>query len=58
MVVLDVWSLNPGNKPPGWGFTLPVVYAVWALIVVSLYQLCRWFADVKRRRSDWWLSYL
>lgn len=41
-----------------WGFGLPVVYAVWALVVVLLYPACRWFAAVKARRRDWWLSYL
>jgi uncharacterized membrane protein len=29
-----------------------------ALVVATLYPACRWFAAVKRRRSDWWLSYL
>jgi hypothetical protein len=23
-----------------------------------LFPLCRWFAGVKRRRTEWWLSYL
>jgi len=45
-------------SPPGWGFSLPVVYAFWAVIVFSLYPACRWFAGVKRRRKDPWLSYL
>lgn len=27
-------------------------------VVLSLYPACRWFADVKRRRKDAWLSYL
>src|SRR5262249_55801287 len=44
--------------PPDFGYDLWVVYAMWALIVVSLYPLCRWFAAVKSRRRDWWLSYL
>jgi uncharacterized membrane protein len=44
--------------PDGWGFGLPAVYAVWALIVLSLYPICRWFAGVKARRKDPWLSYL
>ena len=44
--------------PQDWGFPLPVVYLVWVLVVVTLYPACRWFAAVKRRRSDWWLSYL
>jgi len=25
---------------------------------VALYPLCRWFAAVKQRRTDAWLSYL
>jgi hypothetical protein len=35
-----------------------VVYLIWVLVVVALYPACRWFADVKRRRGDPWLSYL
>jgi uncharacterized membrane protein len=41
-----------------WGFGLPVVYLVWALVIVCMYPLSRWFAGVKRRRRDWWLGYL
>lgn len=44
--------------PPQFGYDLWVAYLVWALIVLALYPLCRWFADVKARRRDWWLSYL
>jgi uncharacterized membrane protein len=44
--------------PPDFGFDLWVAYAVWATIVIGLYPLCRWFAGVKARRRDWWLSYL
>jgi hypothetical protein len=40
------------------GFSLPVVYLACVLVVATLYPACRWFAAVKRRRSDWWLSYL
>lgn len=47
-------SPNPGNL----GLSLWVVYLLWILGTLLLYPLCRWFADVKRRRSDWWLSYL
>jgi uncharacterized membrane protein len=44
--------------PQEWGFSLPVVYLAWILVLATLYPACRWFAAVKRRRSDWWLSYL
>jgi hypothetical protein len=44
--------------PQQWGFGLPFVYLAWLLVVATLYPACRWFAEVKRRRSDWWLSYL
>jgi hypothetical protein len=48
----------PITAPPGWGFSLPVIYLIWASVVVALYPLCRWFAGLKRRRGDTWLSYL
>jgi uncharacterized membrane protein len=48
----------PMTPPPGWGFPLPVVYAVWGLVVVTMYPLCRWFAGVKARRHGAWLGYL
>jgi uncharacterized membrane protein len=44
--------------PPGTGFGLPTVYALWIFGVLLLYPLCRWYAGVKARRRDWWLSYL
>jgi uncharacterized membrane protein len=47
-------SPNPGNL----GFSLWVVYVFWFLGLLLLYPLCRWFAEVKRRRRDWRLSYM
>jgi uncharacterized membrane protein len=47
----------PITPPPGWGYSLPIVYLIWACVVLALYPLCRWFAGLKRRRSDAWLSY-
>jgi uncharacterized membrane protein len=44
--------------PEGYGVGLPGVYLVWVLVIPALYPLCRWVASVKRRRKDWWLSYL
>jgi len=48
----------PFTPPPGWGYSLPVVYTIWIGVVVALYPACRWFAAVKQRRRDAWLSYL
>jgi len=39
-------------------FSLPVVYAVWALAIFILYFPCRWFMQYKRTHKHWWLSYL
>ncbi|MES2754910.1 MAG: heparan-alpha-glucosaminide N-acetyltransferase domain-containing protein [Pseudomonadota bacterium] len=47
-----------GAPPVAWGFSLGGVYLVWALVIAALIPLARWFAGIKRRRRDWWLSYL
>ena len=49
-----------GNPPPPEGYTwsLGLLYGVWAVAVVLLYFACRWLADLKARRSDWWLRYI
>ena len=47
----------PITPPPGWGFSLPIVYLVWIFVVIALYPLCSWFAGLKQRRHDAWLSY-
>ncbi|HEY6641332.1 DUF1624 domain-containing protein [Povalibacter sp.] len=46
------------RQPPGWGFGLPMIYAVWVLVLALGYPLCLWFCRLKERRNDWWLSYL
>jgi uncharacterized membrane protein len=48
----------PPSVPPKIGFDLWVVYVAWIVGVLLLYPLCRWYAGVKARRRDWWLSYL
>ncbi len=48
----------PPSAPAGSGFNLAVVYGCWIAGVILLYPLCKWFAGVKQRRRDWWLSYL
>lgn len=46
------------NTPDGYGHGLPFVYLMWLTAVIILYFPCRWFAGLKQRRKDWWLSYL
>lgn len=48
---------NP-EPPAGYIWSLPLLYLVWGIAVVMLYFVCRWFAALKARRSEWWLSYL
>jgi hypothetical protein len=38
--------------------SLAGTYVAWILIMAALYPACRWYAGVKQRRRDWWLSYL
>ena len=52
---------HPMGAPPppdGYTWSLPLLYTVFVVAVVMLYPLCRWFADLKARRTDWWLRYL
>ncbi len=44
--------------PAEYGFPLWAIWLFWAGLIVLLYPACKWFAGVKARRKDWWLSYL
>jgi hypothetical protein len=46
------------GAPEGYGHGLLFVYAMWLLAVFILYFPCKWYAGVKQRRKDWWLSYI
>lgn len=46
------------HTPKEFGLGLAGVYAVWLLVIALLYPACRWLADVKARRKNWWLSYI
>ena len=37
---------------------LPSVYLIWLFVVILLYPLCLWFAELKQSHSERWLSYL
>jgi len=48
---------NP-EPPDGYTWSLPLLYLVWAIAIAMLYPACCWFAEVKAKRTDWWLRYL
>jgi uncharacterized membrane protein len=50
--------MRPGPSPEGYPWSLGLLYLVSAAVVVALYFPCRWFAQLKARRKDTWLSYL
>jgi uncharacterized membrane protein len=52
------WTLDRVGLPSDYGYPLPVVYLVWLGVVLTLYPVCRWYAGVKERHRDGWLSYL
>lgn len=54
----DIPSVPFYFRPETFGYTLPVVYMIWILVVLMSYPLCVWYGNYKRRAGKWWLSYL
>jgi uncharacterized membrane protein len=59
----SVWILKQplwfAEELKGYGFSLGVVYLVWAIVVIGLYPLCKWYDRYKTNHKEkWWLSYL
>lgn len=53
------WVVATGaDRAKGPSFSLPAIYLTATGVVLLLYPLCRWFAALKARRRDPWLSYL
>ncbi|PYO74904.1 MAG: hypothetical protein DMD64_02150 [Gemmatimonadetes bacterium] len=56
-----LFTNHPMANPPapeGYPWSLGLLYLVWAIAIVLLYFPSRWYAELKARRSDWWLKYL
>lgn len=47
-----------GPAPPGYTWSLGLLYAVYAVCLILLYFPCRWFAMLRATRKSKWLSYL
>ena len=45
-------------RPANFGFSLPIVYFIWILVVISLYKPCLWFKQYKTNHSQWWLKFI
>jgi uncharacterized membrane protein len=52
--------VNQSPELKGYGFNLGIVYLVWAIVIITLYPLCKYYDRYKRAhvRQQWWLSYL
>jgi uncharacterized membrane protein len=57
-MILPTWiSYAPGLK--GYGFSLPIVYIIWACLIFALYPICKKYDTYKQSHKEkWWLSYL
>jgi hypothetical protein len=51
-------AFENGPPPNGYGYGLGIVYLMWLIALVILYFPCKWYADLKQRQKDWWLSYV
>ncbi|ACU63058.1 DUF1624 domain-containing protein [Chitinophaga pinensis] len=58
MVNLTTW-VTSNEKLQGYGFSLPVVYLVWVVVIALLYPLCLRFSKYKQanQATKKWLSY-
>jgi len=50
--------MMPPPVPPGYMWSLPLLYLVFAIVIALLYWPCAWFARVKARRRDSLLRFL
>lgn len=42
----------------GWGYSLPVVYLIWIIVVAGLYPVCSRYYNLKKKKKSKLLSYL
>jgi hypothetical protein len=52
--MMEGWRYLPAT----WGVSLPVVYVVWASVILILYPFCLWYGRVKANGRGWWWGYL
>ena len=60
---VDPWLLgnhpmSPPPVPPGYRWSLALLYLVFAIVTALLYYPCKWYGDVKRRDTTGLLRYI
>ena len=55
---MNLLQLITASPQPDFGGPLWSTYVCWIVGVCLLYWPCRWYANLKAQRRDWWLSYL
>jgi uncharacterized membrane protein len=57
-MVLHTW-VTANEQLQGYGYPLWFVYALWIVVMIGLYPVCRWYDGYKKaHREKWWLSYV
>lgn len=51
-------SAGLGGIAPGVGYPLIWTFFSWAILIIFLYPVCKWYSNYKSRHTHWWLSYL
>ncbi len=51
-------SQQGGPAPAPWGVPLWAIYPIWIGVLLALVPLAKWMEGLKRRRRDWWLSFI
>ena len=60
---VDPWlftnhPVEPGPLPPGYRWSLLLLYAVWVIALALLYVPCRWYSEYKGRTRSRWVKYV
>ncbi len=50
--------MMPSPAPPGYVWSLPLLYLVFAIVIAVLYWPCRWYAARKARGEPRWVRYI
>jgi hypothetical protein len=59
MIIPTIANAKESPWLQGYGYSLAETYAVWLVVILLLYPLCKWYDRYKTNHKEkWWLSYL